>query len=75
MIDPALKRRLARAFDVFLIVAGPIVAHLATDPEAGKVLAPLGGWVTSAIGVLNILLNRVPAALRAMPDETDEAGA
>lgn len=57
------RRKLARAWDVFLIVAGTIVLYLSTDTEAKAYLAELGGPVTIGIGVLNILLNRLPALL------------
>jgi len=58
---PALNRRkLARAWDYGLMVAGLVVAQLATDPDARAWLGQLGGWVTTAIGVTNVLLNRLP---------------
>lgn len=65
------RRKLARCWDVSLMVAGLIVAQLATDPDSRAWLASLGGWVTTAIGVVNILLNRVPKLLT---DDTDRAG-
>lgn len=59
-IDPALRRKLARAFDWSLVAAGLVVAQLASDPDAREWLGTLGGWVTTAIGVANVLLNRMP---------------
>lgn len=67
------RRKLARAFDWGLIAAGMVVAQLAADPDAREWLGSLGGWVTTAIGVANVLLNRLPK-LPAV-DPTDEAGA
>ncbi len=59
-IDPTLRRKLARAFDWSLVAAGLVVAQLASDPDAREWLGTLGGWVTTAIGVANVLLNRMP---------------
>lgn len=69
IIDPQKlnRRKLARAWDVCLILAGLLVTYLATDAEAKEYLASLGGPVTLGIGVLNILLNRLPPLLRALP--------
>lgn len=60
------RRKLARCWDVFLMVAGVVVAQLAADPDSREWLASLGGWVTTAIGVANVLLNRLP---KLPPDE------
>jgi hypothetical protein len=61
------RHRYARAWDVFLVVAGVIVAYLTTDPAAKAVLADLGGWATLGIGLANILINRLPPLLKALP--------
>lgn len=62
------RRKLARAWDWFLVAAGLIVAQLAADPDAREWLGSLGGWVTTVIGVANVLLNRLPKLPKA-PDE------
>lgn len=59
------RRKLARLWDTTLIVAGLVVAQLATDPDSREWLASLGGWVTTAIGIANVLLNRLPKRPRA----------
>lgn len=70
-IDPATRRKLARAFDWSLVMVGLIVAQLAADPDAREWLGQFGGWATTAIGVLNVVLNKRPR----LPDDTDKAGA
>jgi hypothetical protein len=54
------RRKLARAYDVALVAVGAVVAYLATDPDARAALAEFGGYATMAIGVANVLLNRLP---------------
>lgn len=66
------RRKLARLWDVFLIAAGAIVLYLATDTDAKAYLAEMGGPVTIGIGVLNILLNRLP---KGMIDKIMDGGA
>lgn len=61
-MPPELRRKLARYWDVLLIIVGQIVALLASDPDAREYLAQFGGWVTTGIGIVNILLNRLPKA-------------
>lgn len=66
IIDPAQKlkldrrRKLARYWDWTLVAVGAVVAYLATDPDARSALADLGGYATMAVGVVNVLLNRLP---------------
>lgn len=62
------RRKLARAWDYGLMVLGFVVAHLATDPDSREWLATFGGWATTAIGVTNVLLNRLPK----LPPEPQE---
>jgi hypothetical protein len=61
------RHRYARAWDVFLLVAGLIVTYLATDPQARAYLADLGGPATIVIGLANLLINRLPPLLKALP--------
>lgn len=63
------RRKLARAWDWFLVASGLIVAQLAADPDAREWLGSLGGWVTTAIGVANVLLNRLPKLPPAEPEQ------
>lgn len=62
------RRTLLRYWNAFLLIAGLLVSWLATDPDAREFLATLGGPVTFGIGLLNLLLNRVPAALKVLED-------
>ncbi|MEG3182704.1 hypothetical protein [Novilysobacter erysipheiresistens] len=54
------RRKLARLYDWSLVAVGAVVAYLATDPGAREYLAEIGGFATMAIGVVNVLLNRLP---------------
>ncbi|MFC0677512.1 hypothetical protein ACFFGH_06565 [Lysobacter korlensis] len=55
------RRKLARAWDWGLVALGGVAAYLVTAmpalaPEMGKA----GPWITVGIGVLNVLLNKLP---------------
>lgn len=55
------RRKLARMWDWALVAAGGVAAYLVTAmpalaPEMGKA----GPWITVAIGVLNVVLNKLP---------------
>lgn len=62
------KRRMARMFDWSLVALGAVTAYLVTAvPAMAPLLGKWGPVVTVGIGVLNVLLNRLPK----LPADTD----
>lgn len=68
------RRRLARIYDWCLVTMGPpVLMYLTTDATTREWLTQYGPWVLPVLGLLNIILNRLPKELPA--DDTDRAGA
>lgn len=61
------RRKLARAYDWALITVAPaVLAYLLADKTVVLWLTEHGPWVLPALGVINIVLNRLP---KLPPDE------
>lgn len=61
------RRKLARAYDWALITVAPaVLAYLLADKTVVAWLTEHGQWTLPALGLLNIVLNRLP---KLPPDE------